>query len=172
MSHREILFPELKNFISRYGLEQGKNKKVLEIGPSDTVDFKNYFEELGYEYLGVDNNTKNKSNFCVIGNMEKIPFADNSFDIIFSCHSFEHTEANVQALREMKRCSRKYIIIFTPNECLHQTLMADTDHINVLNERQMERLFRYVGITKLFIYTQKDGIKLEQDFNLCSFGEV
>ena len=71
----------------------------------------------------------------------------------------------------MKRTTKKHIIIFTPNHCEHQILKADLDHINVLTEMQVERLFRYTDISKIMIYSQKEGIKLEQDWNLCSFGE-
>ena len=170
MSHRDYVKPELVKFLDRYALLNGKGKKVLEIGPGDDIEFKNYWESLGYEYMSVDCNSKYESKYCKRGNMENLPFSNNEFDIVFSCHSFEHTEAPTQALKEMRRVSKKYVIVFTPYPCEHQILKADIDHINVLSDMQIERLFRWCNITKINIYYDKKQ-ELEQDWNVCAFGE-
>ena len=170
MNHRELVMPELVKFMQRYDLEKGKNKKVLEIGCGNDKDFQNYFLSLGYDYYSIDNNPKFENEKCKIASMENISFGNNSFDLVFSCHSFEHTEMPVKALQEMKRVTKQYIVIITPHHCIHQVCNADFDHISISTEYQMERWFRYVGITKIFIYTQKENIKLEQNFNLISVG--
>ena len=162
---------ELVQFIDRYGLQDGKGKKVLEIGAGDTVEFKSYFESLGYQYMAIDRDSKYKSSSCVIGDMADLSIFDNNdFFIVFSCHSFEHTELPINTLKEMRRVTQKYIFIATPYPCFHQILNADNDHIMVLTDMQMERLFRYCKIYKINIYYDK-AQKIEQDYNVISIGE-
>ena len=127
-------------------------------------DFKDKFEQYNIkEWLMTD---KNDNIF-----MENLPYEDDSFDLIFSCHAFEHCENPLKALREMKRVSKKWVIIITPFHCKHQILNADFDHIFCLTEIQMKRLFRYTGIIEDKIYVQDIMGAKEQDYNLISIGK-
>ncbi|MDO8622656.1 MAG: hypothetical protein Q7R52_00245, partial [archaeon] len=69
MSHRDYIKPELVKFLDRYALLNGKGKKVLELGPGDDSEFKNYWESLGYSYQAVDCNPNYESAYCKRGNM-------------------------------------------------------------------------------------------------------
>ena len=79
--------------------------------------------------------------------MESLPFPDNKFDVVFACHSFEHTERPTATLREINRVLKKggIMVLVTPNYCRHHVLGSDFDHINVLTEWQLQRLLLYVG---------------------------
>jgi ubiquinone/menaquinone biosynthesis C-methylase UbiE len=50
----------------------------------------------------------------VQGSMEKLPFKDNSFDIVFSSHTIEHIRNLPKAISELKRVAKKQVIIVTP----------------------------------------------------------
>lgn len=156
MNHREHVMPEMVRFF------EGKDiGSVLELGARDNYDFKDKFNIPEWKCTDKEDGTL----------MEKLPFEDNSFDLIFSCHAFEHCEDPISALREMKRVSRKWVVILTPNHCYHQILDGDDDHIFVLTKMQMKKLFRYTGIREYEIYVQEMNMN-EQFWNLISIGET
>jgi SAM-dependent methyltransferase len=47
-------------------------------------------------------------------NIEKLPFADNSFDTVISTHTLEHVINIRQAVRELKRVAAKQLIVVVP----------------------------------------------------------
>ncbi|EKD26735.1 MAG: methyltransferase type 11 [uncultured bacterium] len=51
------------------------------------------------------------------GSFEKNNFEDNSFDIVFTCHTLHHLEDEnpIFAIKEMLRISKKYIVIIEVN---------------------------------------------------------
>jgi ubiquinone/menaquinone biosynthesis C-methylase UbiE len=55
---------------------------------------------------------------CIIhmADIETIPFEDNSFDLLVSTEVFEHLENPDQALNEVFRVSKKYILLSVPRE--------------------------------------------------------
>ena len=162
MTHRDNVLLEIDKFVDTKNMT---GLKCLELGAGNKYDFKYKFLEHNVaDWIMTD---------IVYGvSMEDIPYKNNEFDLIFSCHAFEHCENPIKALREMKRVSNKWIIITTPHHCHHQVLGADEDHIFCLTEIQMKRLFKYVGIEEYTIYTQKLIGKKEQDYNLISIGRV
>lgn len=52
------------------------------------------------------------------GNIYELPYKANSFDIIICTEVLEHLEEPDKALDELKRVTKKYIIISVPNEPL------------------------------------------------------
>lgn len=50
------------------------------------------------------------------GEIEHLPFGDNSFDIVTCHHTIEHIRDIDQAVAELKRVARKQIIIVTPRQ--------------------------------------------------------
>ena len=173
MSHRDIVMPEVRKFLDEHNT---KGWSMLEIGPGSDVQFKLIFEqEYGITWHGLDQDPKtfdHDSHQYTAGKMESMPFPDKLFDFVFSVHSLEHCEKHIDALREIKRVGKKYIMIILPYHCQHQVLEGDKDHINVLTKIQAEKLFKYLEIKKIDIYEQKEGIKLEQDWNLIAIGKV
>ena len=162
MSHRENAMPEVIKWLDENKIEEGA---VLELGYGNHDVFGKLFEKRGLTWTGTDKN----SNIKVP--MEDMPFPDNSYDIVFSCHAFEHCERPIDALREMKRVSKHWIVLLTPYHCKHQVLNADEDHISVWTEWQMRRAFKYVGIKEKSIHLQVITHR-EQDYNLISIGEA
>jgi ubiquinone/menaquinone biosynthesis C-methylase UbiE len=52
----------------------------------------------------------------VKANIEELPFADKSFDIVTCHHTVEHTRDLNKAIAELKRVARKQLIIVTPRQ--------------------------------------------------------
>lgn len=50
----------------------------------------------------------------VQGDIENLPFKDNSFDIVFSSHTIEHVRDLPKAISELKRVAKRQVIIVTP----------------------------------------------------------
>jgi ubiquinone/menaquinone biosynthesis C-methylase UbiE len=50
------------------------------------------------------------------GYIEKLPFTEDSFDVIMCCEVLEHLEDPERALSELKRVGRKHFILSVPNE--------------------------------------------------------
>lgn len=153
ITHRDHVMPKVEEFFNSIDVET-----VLELGAGNKTDFKNKFN-LNWTCTDKSNNTL----------MEALPYEDNTFDVIFACHSFEHCENPVKALKEMQRVTKKYIFLITPCHCEHHILKSDEDHIFVLTDIQMERLFRYTKIKKQEIYLYKVS-QNEQYQHLISIG--
>lgn len=166
VTHRDYAFERLADFLSRNDM---KDKKVLEIGATIDYSARDLFLKFGVEdYKCVDK----KEDIDV----HNLPFEEETYDMIFSCHAFEHFENPVQALREIHRVLKPggVIYLITPYPCEHQICHADDDHIFVLTPHQMARLLTY---TKFTLYTfivqqQYSGgmILKEQDYNVITIG--
>jgi len=50
------------------------------------------------------------------GNVEYLPFADRSFDTVVCAHTLEHVRHLQQAIKELRRVSRKRLIIIVPKQ--------------------------------------------------------
>ncbi|MDP3941739.1 MAG: class I SAM-dependent methyltransferase [bacterium] len=50
------------------------------------------------------------------GDIYNIPFKDNSFDLVICCEVLEHLERPENALSELARVSKSYVILSVPNE--------------------------------------------------------
>lgn len=50
------------------------------------------------------------------GDIYKLPYRDNSFDLVICTEVLEHLENPRKALKELTRVSRKYILLSVPNE--------------------------------------------------------
>lgn len=50
------------------------------------------------------------------GSIYKLPYKDNSFDLVVCTEVLEHLDAPPKVLNEILRTSRKYVLISVPNE--------------------------------------------------------
>ena len=50
------------------------------------------------------------------GSIYKLPFSDNSFDVIVCSEVLEHLDEPVRAIEEMKRVARSHVLITVPRE--------------------------------------------------------
>lgn len=108
----------------------------------------------------------------------KIPHKDDSFDLVFGCHCFEHFERLVDALREVYRVLHKggYVWFATPYPCASQTLDfgADQDHLFCLHPMQWLKLLRFTKFVEQDSYIKRffngNEIYEEHNWNVISWG--
>lgn len=109
------------NFLAMYqqinAVADTRPKNVLEIGIGNgnvSLLLKNF----GYEVTTCDFDKELKPD--VVADIRKLPFKDNSFDTSLACEILEHIpfEDVLKALRELRRVTKKYVIISLPNSCI------------------------------------------------------
>lgn len=62
------------------------------------------------------------------GNVEKLPFEDNSFDTVICCHTVEHLLSLELCINELVRITKKQLIIVTP--CQRYFYYTLDEHVN------------------------------------------
>lgn len=72
----------------------------------------------GYEVTGVDlvNHLDDPSIPYVQGQLERLPFADRSFDLVTCSHTLEHTVHLASAIRELKRVAARQLLVCVPKQ--------------------------------------------------------
>lgn len=94
----------------------------------------------------------------ICANVENLPFADQSFDIVFSSNILHHLSDPIVAIREMKRVAKKYVIISDVNRSnlifsVYGFLKKEERGINRLPADYIERYFAELGME---IISRKD----------------
>ncbi len=91
-----------------------KPKNILEIGIGNKT-VSDYLKKLGFETVTCDFDKSLKPD--VVGNVMKLPFKKNSFDLVLCAEVLEHLpfEKFPKALREIKRVSRHSVVITLPH---------------------------------------------------------
>jgi SAM-dependent methyltransferase len=75
------------------------------------------------------------------GNIENLPFADASFDVVTCHHTIEHIPDLPKAVAELKRVCRKQIMVVTPRQRYYYYTLDE--HINFFpTPESVERLFQ------------------------------
>lgn len=166
MTHKELTLAELDKFMADHGTQIDN---VLEVGCGSN-SFKQYFQSKGKGWVGMDL-TIHPDPHVLLADFNNIPYRDDTFDLVFCCHSFEHTTAPIRTLSEITRVSGKFVFMSTPYPCEHQILDGDEDHLFCLTDLQMRRLFRFCKLNRVDVYYDKKA-ELEQDWNLISIGKV
>jgi len=168
MTHRDRVMPEVRHFLNSHVVD---GWKVLEVGYGYREDFKKEFEAKEMIYTAIDRDkVADKRDYEVFGMMEDMRmFKDKEFDLVFCCHAFEHCEHPIEALKEFRRVSKKFIFIITPNYCIKQIREGDIDHIFVLTEMQMSKLFSYLNISHHIYKTLNENIG---DIDMVTIGDL
>lgn len=89
-------------------------KKILCVGARDESEV-NYFRNKGIDAIGIDLFSKNQTIIKIL-DMHELGsnFSENEFDIIFSCHSLEHSVKPDKVLQDMKKISKYGVFIVLP----------------------------------------------------------
>ncbi len=138
-----------------------KNTRLLDVGCGNGF-FTYYFDQV-CDVFGIDfsekmvnlNPVKNKA----VMNAEELKFEDNSFDVIF-CHALLHHVDDIdRVVQEMKRVSRKWIVLLEPNRnnplmFLFSLLVREEWKAMRFSLRYMKRFVKRNGLTvnKSFSY--------------------
>lgn len=106
--------------IIRSILKDRRAKSVLDAACGPAVELDGYIENnLGVEYTGLDISKyllniarqKHPSARFVLGDVERLPFGDNSFDIVLLKHIVEHLRAYQSTIQEAVRVAHDSVII-------------------------------------------------------------
>lgn len=88
-------------------------KSILEIGKGSGL-FSDYMKKLGYNIQTADFDASLEPDY--VADIRKLPVEDNSFDVVTAFEVLEHLpwEEVPKALAELKRVSKKYVVISVP----------------------------------------------------------
>lgn len=127
-THKNPLQRFLINRFFKILLKEAKKlhpKTILDVGCGEGFTL-NRFRKLniGKDLIGVDTSVKaialGKEQFPHLnlkeGSAYKLPFKDNSFDLVLCLEVLEHLEDPQKAFSELVRVSKKYCIVSVPNE--------------------------------------------------------
>jgi len=100
------------------------------------------------------------------GNIYKLPYKDNSFDLVLCTEVLEHLENPEEGLRELIRVSKKYLVISVPNEPFFMFAQFvrgknwsrfgnDIEHINHWTFWQFEKFVKTNSGSKIQILKSK-----------------
>ena len=128
--------------------------KILDIGAGN--GFSSYYYEKYFKSKIVagdyskDMLFRNPVSAKLIMDGKKLPFKDNSFDVVNIWEVLHHIESPVEVLKEAYRVSKKYIILFEPNRYnIFQFLFAlwDKEHRLVLkySKKYIENILEESG---------------------------
>ncbi|OGH17074.1 MAG: hypothetical protein A3C30_02410 [Candidatus Levybacteria bacterium RIFCSPHIGHO2_02_FULL_40_18] len=143
-----------------------KPKKILDVGCGEGFTLiKLKHEKVGEKFEGVDNSdealTLGKKLYPKLninkGNIYKLPYKDNSFDLAICTEVLEHIKDPEKALSELKRVSSKYIVLSVPNEPFFilanllrgkylKTFGNHPEHVNHWTSQSFKRFIRENGL--------------------------
>lgn len=139
---------------------------ALELGPGKN-SARELLQQRGYTYHSVD--VDPQDNKTVKASMDSLPFESNKYELVFSCHSFEHCERPIDALRECLRVLKPggRLFMATPNSNTHHILQADFDHVFCLTTEQLLKLITYVGFSNgiTTMQTEHNGERIPDENN-------
>lgn len=129
--------------------------------------FLNYLYSIGYSDLqGVDpcEDLINAKLFDNIqnGSYEKNACADNSFDVVFTCHTLHHLKdpSPIYAIKEMARISKKYVVIIEINNTNIPMWI-----VSLLNYRFEKNAYKY-NIKKVKQLVRQSNLEIIKSLNM------
>lgn len=169
MGHRDFAMPVVKEWMEKNNILG----TVLELGPGRDRQFRNFFEKRSMRYMGCDPVLENKEVYRN-DKMENLSgYLNDYFDLVFSCHSFEHCERPVDALKGAWQVLKSggWWFSITPVHSDHHILEADEDHIMVLTPAQLTRLLHYCGFVDVMVWGDRHPSAPEDwDVNIFAVG--
>ncbi len=170
-------------------LDLGQNAKVLEIGPGNALHLKEIFKKnLDITYHGIDISqtmideatqtngdfvAQNKAIFSLVDG-KKIPFPDQSFDVIFTVNTIYFWESPELFLREIKRVlsqNGQLVIAYIPERVMRKIPFAQFN-FNWFCEEKIEALLQKNNFESTLLISEKEDIisnsgeKIERIFNI------
>jgi len=141
------------SFIRKY-IGLNGNIRILDVGCGNGY-YTYHFDRITPYAIGVDyspsmlaiNPCKNKN----LGDVYKLPFKNDSFDIVFESALLHHLSDVDRAVKEMKRVSKKYIILIEPNRTnplmfLFALIRKEEKEARKFSLRLMENMVEKVGL--------------------------
>src|SRR3989344_4267979 len=115
LGQRETREKTMGKIIALDLIGEGENKRALDVGCREGIQTK-WLENKGFEVTPID--IEKKFERCLIVDANKpLPFADNSFDLIWASEVIEHLDDPAKTVAEFRRVLKPggEMIITTPN---------------------------------------------------------
>ena len=112
----DMNMPSIKYLVSMFDKDA---KTLLDVGCGRGFLLNYIGENTGLKTTGCDlydNVATLKNSDYKKGTIYKLPFEDNSFDVVTCSHTIEHLRELPEAIKELKRVARKKLIIVTPSQ--------------------------------------------------------
>ncbi|OGH08933.1 MAG: hypothetical protein A2152_03500 [Candidatus Levybacteria bacterium RBG_16_35_6] len=133
---------------------------VLDVGCGEGFTLKKLKEKgIGKEFTGIDSSkeaialgkNENPDLDLQTGDIYNLKFRDKSFDLVISTEVLEHLEDPKKALEELRRVSKKYLLLSVPNEpwfyLFNYTQWGkDIGHINKWSSRGFKKFIASNGL--------------------------
>lgn len=122
--------PMRKKLFKRFKeIKPPENAKILDVGCGSGT-YAHFWKEQGYNVTGLDISdksleiTRSKGVYCVKGDVTKrLPFEDNTFDLVYSDGLLEHFVNPKPVLEEIFRVSKKYVLTMVPRITLYNLIL-------------------------------------------------
>lgn len=107
----------IRSVLSTYEKKKREDKTLLDVGCGNGY-FSYYWEEfyqticLDYSHYMLSINPCKKK---ICSSANSLPFENDSFDIVFCSNLLHHLKNPVEAVAEMKRVSKKFVVLSEPN---------------------------------------------------------
>ena len=133
---------QLKSYLRRWGHYFKDAKTVLDVGCGDDAVAEKLFDSLGLKYTGVSLGTPTEhavqADFSFLSE-----YNSNSYGMIFSRHSLEHSPAPLLTLMEWHRVSSGLLGLVVPNP--ENVTYAGRNHYSVADKHQIVWWLRRAG---------------------------
>ena len=114
---------------------------VLDAGCGDNAFMREWFEGIGAKYTGIALRSSSPN----VTNMDFsfLEYEDDSFDLVLSRHSLEHSPMPIITLMEWHRVSKAWLCLILPNPLEYG--WAGLNHYSVMHPTQIEFLLKRAG---------------------------
>ena len=117
---------------------------ILDIGSGGSNEWHMFTQGKNIIHVDIDRTAFHLEVACSIYNL---PFKDNSIPIVHASHLFEHLENPLEALKELKRIVKNFVIIRVPNASFWKIRPSGIEqHIFSWNEWTLKRF-----LSKVFV---------------------
>lgn len=154
-------FSRAAYFVNQLGeiAKADKDVKILCIGCRDSREL-NEFRKSGFnDVIGIDLHSEDPS--ILIMDMHRMEFEPNSFDILLSSHSLEHSYDVAKVISEFVRVSQKKAIIMLEVPVNYEVRGADRNDFGNL-KKLYENFENQVDIKKIYF---EEEVKKEESQN-------
>lgn len=140
------------NFIKKH-INFTKNMEILDVGCGN--GFFTYYLSKFADTVGLDYSrymlSINPCNTLVQGSALSLPFKNETFDLVFCSDLLHHVEDPTIVVREMKRVSKKYVVLSEPNRnnplmALFSAIVPEERGALKFSLKYMERLVEHCGL--------------------------
>ena len=145
--------------------------KILEVG-SGNLDTHTHLNSKDVCHIDIIKESHHIENVC---DTHKLPFKDNCFEVVYCAHVLEHCYNPYKVLSELKRVSKKHVVIAVPNCNFYRNIGECEEHIYSWNPNTLGnlliRIFRGVDVQTKF-KVREGKSKIKKVFTYYFFGSL